>query len=84
MTSSQWTLSLQYLILPWDGDTACDKLVVKVIVRGVKVHAFDGGELLDVQDVFTVHGPRLRENERGRGRERKDGRKKRDNCEKCA
>lgn len=52
-------LSSQYLILPRDGDTACDKLVVEVIVRGVKVHAFDGGELLDVQDVFTVHGSRL-------------------------
>lgn len=50
---------MQYLILPRDGDTSCDKLVVEVIVCGVKVHAFDGGELLNVQDVFTVHGSRL-------------------------
>lgn len=52
-------LSKQYLVLPRDGDTARDKLVVKVIVCGVEVHAFDGGELLDVQDVFTIHGARL-------------------------
>lgn len=57
-------LSLQYLVLPRDGDTACDKLVVEVVVCGVKVHAFDSGELLNVQDVFTVHGPRLRERKR--------------------
>lgn len=55
---------MQYLVLPRDGDTACDKLVVEVIVCGVKVHPFDCRELLDVQDVFTVHGPRLRERER--------------------
>lgn len=59
-------MSLQYLILPGDGDTACDKLVVKVIIRGVKVYAFDSGKLLYVQDVFTVHGPRLGERT-GRG-----------------
>lgn len=50
----------QYLILPRDGDTACDKLVIKVVVCGVKVHSFDSGKLLDVQDIFTVHGSRLR------------------------
>lgn len=54
----------QYLVLPRDGDAACDKLVVEVVICGVKVHAFDGGELLNVQDVFTVHGPGLRESER--------------------
>lgn len=54
-------MKVQYLVLPRDGDTACDKLVVEVVIRGVKVYAFDGGELLDVQDVFTVYGPRLRE-----------------------
>jgi len=52
---------MQYLVLPRDGDTACDKLVIEVIIRGVKVHAFDSGELLNVQDVFTVHGSRLKE-----------------------
>lgn len=60
---TQWrnldVLSLQYLILPRDGDAACDKLVVEVVVSGVEVHAFDGRELLNVQDVFTVHGSRL-------------------------
>ena len=61
---------MQYLILPGDGDTACDKLVVEVVVCGVKVHAFDSGELLDVQDVFTVHGPRLRDTGTHREREK--------------
>lgn len=56
---------MQYLILPRDGDTACDKLVVEVVVCRVKVHAFDCGELLDVQDVFTVHGSRLRDVQKG-------------------
>lgn len=54
-------LSLQYLILPRDGDTACDELVVEVIVCGVKVHTFDSGELLDVQNIFTVNSPRLKD-----------------------
>lgn len=66
----QWhhlsSLSLQYLVLPRDGDTACDKLVVEVVVGGVKVHTFDSGELLNVQDVFTVHGSRLRERKKKR------------------
>ena len=57
---------MQYLVLPGDGDTACDKLVVEVIVRRVKVDAFDCGELLDVKDVFTVHGPWLPNRERER------------------
>lgn len=51
---------MHYLVLPRDGDTACDKLRVEVVVCGVEVHAFDGGELLNVQDVFTVHGSRLK------------------------
>lgn len=50
---------MQYLILPRDGDTPCDKLVVKVVIGGVEVHAFDGGELLDVQDIFAVDSSRL-------------------------
>lgn len=54
---------MQYLILPGDGDTARDKLVVEVVICGVKVHAFDSGELLNVQDVLTVHGSRLRRTE---------------------
>ena len=52
----------QYLVLPGDGDTPCHKLVVEVIVGGVNVDAFHRGELLDVQHVFAVHGPRLSEN----------------------
>lgn len=56
---------LQYLVLPRDGDTACDKLWVEVVICGVKVHAFDSGELLYVQDVFTVHGSRLRGGQKG-------------------
>lgn len=60
---SEDDIIVQYLVLPRDGDTACDKLVVEVVVGGVKVHAFDCGELLDVQDVFTVHGSRLKERE---------------------
>lgn len=50
---------VQYLVLPRDGDTPCDKLVVKVIVGGVEVHTFDSGELLDIQYIFTVDSPRL-------------------------
>lgn len=50
---------MQYLVLPRDGDTPCDKLVVKVIVSGVEVHTFDSGELLDVQDIFTIDSPGL-------------------------
>lgn len=52
---------MQYLILPGDGDTSCDKLVVEVVVRGVQVHPFDGGELFDVQNIFAVDRPWLRE-----------------------
>lgn len=66
--TTQWrhlgVLSLQYLILPRDGDAARDKLVVEVVVCRVEVHSFDGGELLNVQDVFTVHGSRLPDRER--------------------
>lgn len=50
---------MQYLVLPRDGDTPCDKLVVKVVVSGVEVHTFDSGELLDVQYIFTVDSPGL-------------------------
>lgn len=50
---------MQYLVLPRDGDTPCDELVVKVIVGGVEVHAFDSGELLDVQHIFAVDSSRL-------------------------
>lgn len=50
---------MQYLVLPRDGDTPCDKLVVEVIVGGVEVHAFDSGELLDVQHIFAVDSSRL-------------------------
>lgn len=37
--------------------------MIEVVVGGVKVDAFDSGELLDIQDVFTVHGSGLREDE---------------------
>lgn len=56
--------SCSYLILPRDGDTSCDKLVVEVVIGGVKVHTFDSGELLDIKDIFAVHSPRLTEEER--------------------
>lgn len=57
---------MQYLVLPRDGDTPCDKLVVKVIVSGVEVHTFDSRELLDVQYIFTVDSPRLPGRQAGR------------------
>lgn len=59
---------MQYLILPRDGDTPCDKLVVKVIVGGVEVHAFDSGELLDVQHIFAVDSSRLPEKKKEKRR----------------
>lgn len=48
-----------YLILPWDGDTASGKLRVKIIVCLVQVDTLNGGELLNVQNIFTVDSPGL-------------------------
>lgn len=62
---------MQYLVLPRDGDTPCDKLVVKVIIGGVEVHAFDSGELLDVQDIFAVDSSRLPGRHAGRDKEKR-------------
>lgn len=50
-----------YLILPWDGNTACSKFGVEVIVSLVQIYSLDCGELLDVQNILTVHCPRLGE-----------------------
>lgn len=63
---------MQYLVLPRDGDTPCDKLVVKVIVSGVEVHTFDSRELLDVQYIFTVDSPRLPGRQADRQREKEN------------
>lgn len=68
-----------YLILPWDGNTACSKFGVEVIVSLVQIYSLDCGELLYVQNILTVHCPRLGEsNDRGknrRGWEEKTGNK---------
>ena len=50
-----------YLILPWDGNTACSKFGVEVVVSLVQIYSLDCGELLNVQNILTVHCPRLRE-----------------------
>lgn len=50
-----------YLILPWDGNTACSKFGVEVIVSLVQIYSLDCGELLYVQNILTVHCPRLGE-----------------------
>lgn len=48
-----------YLILPRDGNTACRKFGVEVIVSLVQIDSLDGGELLYVQNILTVHCPGL-------------------------
>lgn len=48
-----------YLILPWDGDTSSGKLGVEIIVCLVQIDTFNGGKLLNVQNVFTVDSPGL-------------------------
>jgi len=50
---------ISYLILPWDGDAASGKLGVEIIVCLVQVDTLNGGELLNVQNIFTVDRPRL-------------------------
>lgn len=55
-----------HLILPRDGNTACSKFVVEVIVSLVQIDSLDCGELLNVQHILTVHGPRLEEGDRRR------------------
>lgn len=50
-----------HLILPWDGNTACSKFGVEVVVGLVQIYSLDGGELLYVQNILTVHCPRLGE-----------------------
>ncbi len=57
---SSWDFSTaSYLILPWDGDTASGKLGVEIIVCLVQVDTLNGGELLNVQNIFTVDRPGL-------------------------
>lgn len=50
-----------YLILPRDGNTACSKFGVEVIVSLVQIYSLHCGELLYVQNILTVHCPRLGE-----------------------
>ena len=57
VTSSAHT----YLILPWDGNAACSKFGVEVIVSLVQIYSLDRGELLYVQNILAVHCPRLGE-----------------------
>ncbi len=60
MLGSSWDFSTaSYLILPWDGDTASGKLGVEIIVCLVQVDTLNGGELLNVQNIFTVDRPGL-------------------------
>lgn len=57
---SSWVFSTaSYLILPWDRDTASGKLGVEIIVCLVQVDTLNGGELLNVQNIFTVDRPGL-------------------------
>lgn len=64
---SERSTCLAYLILPWDGNTACSKFRVEVIVSLVQIYSLDSGELLYVQNILTVHCPRLGEgNDHGR------------------
>lgn len=58
-----------YLILPWDGNTAYSKFGVEVIVSLVQIYSLDCGELLYVQNILTVHCPRLgKDNDREKDR----------------
>lgn len=50
---------LSYLILPWNGHTAGVKLAVEGVVRGVQIDTFHRGELLNVQNIFSVNRTRL-------------------------
>lgn len=50
-----------HLVLPWDWYRACGELRVEVIVSMVQVDTFHSGELLDVQHIFAVHSPGLKE-----------------------
>lgn len=59
-----------YLILPWDGNTACSKFGVEVIVSLVQIYSLDCGELLYVQHILTVHCSGLGE---GNDRVKKQG-----------
>lgn len=45
-----------YLILPGNGNASRSKLLVEVIVRGLQLHPFHCGELLNVQNVLAVDG----------------------------
>lgn len=53
-----------YLILPRNGHAPCSKLLVEVIVRGLQLHAFHRGELLNVQNVLAVDGLGLKSTHR--------------------
>lgn len=58
-----------YLILPRDGNAACSKFGVEVIVSLVQIHSLYCGELLYVQNILAVHRPGLEEgNDHGKGR----------------
>lgn len=48
-----------YLVLPWNGHTAGVEFAVERVVGGVQIDTFHRGELLDVQDVFSVNRARL-------------------------
>lgn len=45
-----------YLVLPRNGHASCSKLLVEVIVRGLQLHSFHCGELLNVQNILAVDG----------------------------
>lgn len=54
-----------HLVLPRDGHAAGGHFAVKRLVFGLDLDSFNGGELLDVQHVFTVNGLRLKDRQRG-------------------
>lgn len=51
-----YVLVRTHLILPRNGHTSSSKLLVEVIVRGLQLHSFHRGELLDVQNILAVDG----------------------------
>lgn len=54
-----WRIRLFYLILPWNGHAAGVELAVEGIIRGIQINTFHRGELLDVQNIFSVNRTRL-------------------------
>lgn len=58
----QWQRPQTYgtrLILPWNGNTARVEFAIEGVITGIQVDAFHRGELLYIQNVFTIYSSRL-------------------------